>query len=106
MMNKNDLDLPLDKIAEYCKRWQIIKLELFGSYARGEATDESDYDFLATFTPNNNFTLLDDAQMELELEELLGRRVDLHSYAALKYSRNQAKKKRILESTITIYEEK
>ena len=35
-----------EKVAPICEQWQIGKLLLFGSYAKGEATEKSDIDFL------------------------------------------------------------
>ena len=50
-------------------------VRLFGSVARGEDTADSDVDFLVTLRPGR--TLLDLARLELELEAILGRRVDV-----------------------------
>ena len=35
-----------EKVAPVCEQWQIGKLLLFGSYAKGEATENSDLDFI------------------------------------------------------------
>ena len=35
-----------EKVAPICEQWQIGKLMLFGSYAKGEATEKSDIDFI------------------------------------------------------------
>jgi hypothetical protein len=50
-------------------------VRVFGSAARGEAGDESDIDLLVGFEPGR--TLLDQASLVVELEELLGRKVDV-----------------------------
>jgi hypothetical protein len=50
-------------------------VRVFGSVARGEAGDESDVDLLVEFEPGR--TLLDQAGLVVELEELLGRKVDV-----------------------------
>lgn len=51
------------------------QIRLFGSAARGEEDAESDVDFVVTMEPGR--TLLDLARLELRLEHLLGRRVDV-----------------------------
>jgi len=50
-------------------------VRVFGSVARGEASDESDVDFLVDFEPGRS--LLDLGGLRVELESLLGRRVDV-----------------------------
>jgi predicted nucleotidyltransferase len=57
------------------------QLRVFGSVARGEETEDSDIDFLVSLEPGR--TLLDLARLEITLEELLGRRVDLVTEGAL-----------------------
>lgn len=65
-------------IAEYFKTQLVLKAWLFGSFARGEETPDSDIDIL--FIPDYSgkpFTLLTHGAMYVELSELLGRNVDL-----------------------------
>ena len=66
------------------KREEILRIaakhgahnvRLFGSVARGEARADSDIDFLVEFEPNRS--LLDQVGLGLDLEELLGRKVDI-----------------------------
>ena len=64
-------------IAEYFKTQPVLKAWLFGSYARGEATPESDVDILVEFDHNSPIGLFAYARMWRELEERLGRQVDL-----------------------------
>lgn len=51
------------------------EIRVFGSVARGEETEGSDVDFLVSLEPGR--TLLDLARLELQLEGLLGRRVEV-----------------------------
>jgi predicted nucleotidyltransferase len=55
---------------------------VFGSVARGEEAEGSDIDLLVTLEPGR--TLLDLARLELRLERLLGRRVDVVTDAGLR----------------------
>jgi uncharacterized protein len=56
-------------------------VRVFGSVARGEASDESDVDFLVDFEPGRS--LLDLGGLRVELESLLGRRVDVVAEAGI-----------------------
>ena len=73
------IELPKEKIAEFCKRNHIRRLSLFGSVLRGDSRAESDIDFLVEFDPNHIPGLITLAGMELELTELLGRKADLRT---------------------------
>lgn len=63
-----------EKIVEICERNDIEFCAVFGSFARGEATDESDIDLLVRFSKPKGFDWVDAA---LEIEDALGRKVDL-----------------------------
>ena len=78
------IELPLEKIAEVCRKYKIRQLGIFGSAARGEATSESDVDVLVDFLPDSGMSLFQLDDLNRELEELLGRRVDLASKKGLK----------------------
>lgn len=62
-------------LKEVLGKHQIRKIYLFGSYARGEATSESDVDILCD--KGDISTLIEQGKLEEELEERLGKRVDL-----------------------------
>ena len=64
------------KISEYFKSQPIAKAWLFGSFARGEERADSDVDILISLVPGTRLGLKFFA-MNLELEQLLGRPVDL-----------------------------
>jgi predicted nucleotidyltransferase len=66
-----------DAILHAAERYGATRVRLIGSVARGEARPDSDIDFLVTWKPSSS--LLDHAGLRLELEELLGRKVDLAS---------------------------
>jgi predicted nucleotidyltransferase len=60
----------------------VRDVRVFGSVARGEERDESDVDFLVAVEPGRS--LLDLARLELRLEQLLGRPVDVVTEAGLR----------------------
>jgi hypothetical protein len=64
-------------IANYFKTQPVLKAWLFGSYARGEEKPWSDMDILVQYDRNQPIGLLKIASMQLDLEDLLGREVDL-----------------------------
>lgn len=64
MANKKNIELPRDKIAEFCKKNRIQKLSLFGSALRDELRKDSDIDLLVEFHPDEAPRLFDLARME------------------------------------------
>lgn len=67
-------------LARLCDQHQIRRLSLFGSQLKGTAGPDSDIDLLVEFFPEARPTLLDMAQIEIELSEALGgRKVDLRT---------------------------
>ncbi len=68
---------PLEEIAEFCRRHPIAKLSLFGSVLRDDFRDASDVDFLVEFEPGAKVTYFYLAQLEIDLEEIVGRKVDV-----------------------------
>ena len=65
------------QIAEYFKTQPVVKAWLFGSFARGEETPESDIDILVEYDDNAHISLLTISHLMGELERSTGRRVDL-----------------------------
>lgn len=64
-------------IADYFKTQPVMKAWLFGSFARGEETPNSDVDILVQFDHKQPIGLLRYAGMWREIEDLIGRKVDL-----------------------------
>ncbi len=84
-------------LAEICKANDIVFLGVFGSYARGEETPESDVDLLVRFAKGKS--LLQLVRIERELSERIGRRVDLMTEPSL----STYLRKSILEEVQTLY---
>ena len=102
-MSLDDLDLPLDRLADFCRRWKITELALFGSALRDDFGPDSDIDLLAAFAPEADWSLFDHYDMENELVAMLGREVDLVSRRAVEGSRNWIRRRAILSGATTIY---
>lgn len=91
------------RIAEFCEKWGVAELAIFGSALRPDFGPHSDIDFLITFKANSKRTLFDLTNMQDELQEIFGRGVDLVARPALEASRNYVRRKSILESAKTVY---
>lgn len=72
-----EFDALLDQIAEICRRYGIAELSVFGSTARGEDRSDSDVDLLYVSAPDSTDSLWELWELRDELEQLLGRKVDL-----------------------------
>jgi predicted nucleotidyltransferase len=76
--NHIQIELPKEKIADFCRRHHIRKLAVFGSALREDFRPDSDVDVLVEFDPEHTPGLAFFA-MEQELSEVLGRKVDLNT---------------------------
>jgi predicted nucleotidyltransferase len=76
-MNRN-IAIPKDKIRDFCRRYHILRLSVFGSALRDDFSLDSDVDVLVEFEKGcePGFAFFD---MEAELSELIGRKVDLNT---------------------------
>lgn len=100
-MNKLISD-SVDKIIALCEKHKVISFSLFGSAARDTMTENSDIDFLVSFSEDlevleyadNYFSLLDG------LETIIGKKIDLVSVKSLK---NPILKEAIYSSKIDLY---
>ena len=102
-MSKIHINLPTEKIAEFCKKWKIKEFALFGSVLREDFKPDSDIDVLVTFSEDAKHTLFDVVHMEEELKNIFGRDVDLISRRGIESSRNYIRRKAILSSRKSIY---
>lgn len=82
-MHINGVHFPKDQIAEFCRRHGVAKLSLFGSILRDDFSPDSDVDVLVDFQPSTRIGLIGMANLESELEGIIGRRVDLRTAADL-----------------------
>jgi uncharacterized protein len=89
-----------DQIADFCRRWKVTELALFGSILREDFRPDSDVDVLVTFEPGAPWTLWDLSRMRIELEAIFGREVDLVEKKAL---RNPLRRQAILANQHVVY---
>jgi uncharacterized protein len=66
-----------DHKAEVSQKYRVAEIGVFGSFVRGEQRNRSDIDILVEFEPRNIPGLLKLIEMEIYLEKLLRKKVDL-----------------------------
>jgi len=99
-MNKPKIPISQKKLYEFCHHWNIVEFAVFGSALREDFTPESDVDVLVTFAPGAQISLFDMAQMQIELERIYQRSVDLVEKASL---RNPYRRREILQTAQVLY---
>src|SRR5659263_368879 len=102
-MVKPHIDIPADKIEDFCKKWKIQEFALFGSVLREDFRPDSDIDVLVTFSEEAKHTLFDLVHMENELKDIFGREVDIVSRRGIETSRNYIRRNAIINSAEAVY---
>lgn len=93
-------DKILREVRTYCEDNGVKNLFLFGSYARGDATQSSDIDLLVEFQNGRQISYLDLLIIKSDLERILGSKVDLVEIDSLV---NPIRRKSILSERIPLY---
>ncbi len=83
-MNAQIIELHVSEIRDFCQRYHVCELAVFGSYANGDFGRDSDIDLLVEFAAGTEVGFLTLARMGRELSELLRKPVDLIPKAGLK----------------------
>ncbi len=102
-MLADDLHIDRKRIAAVCSKYRVAKLEVFGSFARGDARPASDLDILVTFEAGVSDGL-DIVALQQELEVILGRPVDLLTRSSVERSPNKYFRRFATKNTEPIYE--
>jgi hypothetical protein len=97
------LGLDERRLEAFCLRWKVRELSLFGSGVRAMLRPDSDLDFLVTFRPDAEWSLLDHVRMQEELAELVHRDVDLVSRRGIERSANWIRREAILREAQPVY---
>lgn len=92
--------LDMKRLREFCERNDVTFMAVFGSFARGDFSPESDIDLLARFSGRKS--LLEIVRLERELSEALGRKVELLTEASI----SPYLKERIKSELKVVYEGK
>jgi predicted nucleotidyltransferase len=100
MMRIGDVEVPAERLREFCQRWRIVELAVFGSALREDFRPYSDVDVLVTFQQDARWSLFDLVTMGDEIRSLVGRDVDLIEKKGL---RNPFRRYEILRTRKVLY---
>ena len=101
LLKEGHFSVDADLLRDFCRRWKISEMALFGSALRDDFGPHSDLDFLVSFQPEASWGFWDLGDMQDELETWFGRGVDIVQVENLK---NPIKRKRILETKQVLFE--
>lgn len=98
------IPLPMDRISEICRKYDVTELAVFGSVLRDDFRPDSDVDFLVTFRDNDAGPWMSKfLDLQDELSALLGRPVDIVDKLGIEQSRNWIRRKSILENAEVLH---
>jgi hypothetical protein len=95
-----------EKIADFCKKWNIIEFLFFGSVLTDKYNNNSDIDVLVSFSDKTSYGFFELYEIKEELEKLLGRKVDLLTKRGVNNSRNYIRRKSIFDNSKLVYAER
>ena len=96
-----NISIPKTDIQEFCRRNQIRRLSFFGSVLRDDFTAQSGVDALVEFEPEARIGLITLSGLEIELSQILGRRVEMHTIKGL----HPLFREEVLETAEVTYEQ-
>lgn len=99
-MGQIKITLPQKRIEDFCLKWKVSEMALFGSVLSDEFRPDSDIDVLITFKDDDGWGLFDLVDMIDELKGIFGREVDLVEKDAIK---NPFRREAILANNEVIY---
>jgi hypothetical protein len=99
-MNKVHMPIPIERIRDFCRKWKVKELSLFGSVLHDGFRQDSDVDVLVEFSDDALWDLWDLAAMQAELAAIFERDVDLVEKQGL---RNPFRRRSILNAREIVY---
>ncbi|MCX6583984.1 MAG: nucleotidyltransferase domain-containing protein [Candidatus Aminicenantes bacterium] len=100
MKNKEQLQIPMSMVDNFCRRWKIREFSIFGSALREDFSSRSDVDVLLSFLENAQWGLFEILDMKDELKKIFGREVDIVEKEGI---RNPFRRREILRTRKVIY---
>lgn len=98
--NKQQLQMPMSMVDNFCQRWKIREFSIFGSALREDFNSRSDVDILLSFVESAQWGLYDLLDMKEELKKIFGREVDIVEKEGI---RNPFRRREILHTRKVIY---
>jgi len=98
--NKEQLQIPMSMVDNFCRRWKIREFSIFGSALREDFSSRSDVDVLLSFLENAQWGLFELLDMKDELKKIFGREVDIVEKEGI---RNPFRRREILRTRKVIY---
>jgi len=99
-MDTPRIQVPMDRIREFCLKWKVKEFSLFGSVLRDDFRPDSDVDVLVLLADDAPWDLFDWVDMIEHLKAIFGRRVDLVEKTAIT---NPFRRHHILRNRKVIY---
>jgi hypothetical protein len=97
------IELPEKALSDFCQRWKIRELAVFGSALRDDFRPDSDVDVLVSFAEDAHRSLWDVIAAEQELAAIVGRPVDLVERSTVEASENWIRRNSILRTARVVY---
>ena len=104
-MRKHGVTISEEYLRDFCRRFQIVELAVFGSILRADFGPESDVDFLVTYAPDKRREAWGRLPEQEELEALLGRKVDWITRKSVEKCRNPLFRRDVFATAEIIYAE-
>ncbi len=102
-MKRRGIEIPDERLSEFCQRYQIVELALVGSILRDDFRSGSDVDFLVTYAPDKRWEPWGDLPEQEEMESLIGRKVDWLLRKSVEQGSNPLFRRAILSHAEIIY---
>lgn len=99
-MNSPQIEVPIERIQAFCRKWKIREFSLFGSVLREDFRPDSDVDVLILLADDAPWSLFEWVDMIEELKAIFGREVDLVEKTAI---RNPFRRREILDTAQVLY---
>ena len=97
------IEIPKERLREFCRKWKVTEFALFGSVTRPEEfRADSDVDVMVRFADDARISLFDLYHMEEELKAIFGRDIDLSDKIGLEESRNRYRAEHILTTAVPV----
>ena len=102
-MTAHGIELDSEAVREFCRKWKIVRFELFGSALRDDFDENSDVDVLVTFAKEARWKFHDELVMERELAAMFRRPADLIERRIIEQSPNWVRRRNILGTAQAVY---